>query len=124
MSEEESKVDLSGAWNRTRDGRKAGVYAIDCGGVYPVHGWITSQDGSRRPVAWTENGRHIAHKDQPLDLIRERKAFRLERWVNVYHCGSVGVYDTRAHANLNCTPTRIACVKVIIEGHEGDGLEP
>lgn len=51
-----------------------------------------------------------------------RKPFKREFWVNVYPGGMTGMYDTKVVADARTGPTRIACVRVVLEGHEGDGL--
>jgi hypothetical protein len=81
--------------------------------------------------SWNANGMYYSTDlASNCDLIRERKAFRCERWVNVYQCVGVkdGYYvgepmELKDHADRNHMPHRLACVKVIIEGHEGDGLD-
>lgn len=128
MSDDKSKVDMSGAWNRTRDGRKAGVYWVGTYGNYPVHGWVEYSDGHRETMTWESNGRYHSHlPNHPTDLIRERKAFRCERWVAVFDInGHPSPYSVLSHTYeqaVSSQPNAGTYVKVIIEGHEGDGLE-
>ena len=54
-----------GKFYRTRDGNKAGIYATDGGGDYPVHGHV---EGTVR--SWAAEGRYGVG-DNPLDLVAE-----------------------------------------------------
>ncbi len=74
----------SGEFARTRDGRKATIYATDGIGAYPVHGAI---DGLL--CSWLYNGRLYSgryddwRKDDNLDLVwsmgRTRQSQRVDR---------------------------------------------
>jgi hypothetical protein len=61
---------------------------------------------------------------------RGGQGFDFERWVNIYptEAGQLThgyVYDSRERADGEYfKPSRIACVRVLIEGREGDGLKP
>lgn len=54
-----------------RDGRRAIVYAISCGGNTPVHGAILSDTIPNRWInmSWTNSGRFATDHDHALDLI-------------------------------------------------------
>jgi hypothetical protein len=56
------------------------------------------------------------------------KEFSLEGWANVYCSKLFGCYfqsvsPTRKEANYVASPARIACIRVLIQGREGDGLK-
>lgn len=56
---------------RTRDGRRARVYATDGGGYYTIHGAIY-MNGVWNPNAWNEIGGFVNGRNpQPADLIAE-----------------------------------------------------
>jgi len=57
-------------------------------------------------------------------LCRKPKPFRHTRWVNVYcHTGpAYYLYTTREEAEKQERPGRVACIEIVIEGNEGDGL--
>ena len=60
----------------------------------------------------------------PFDRIRkQKKTFRHEKWINVYPYWVGEIYKNRELADQLAGSDRIACVKVIIEGTEGEGLE-
>lgn len=106
----------------TRDGRKVTLYCVDVPGGWPVHGRVG--DGGN-PTAWRENGFRETHREGDFDLIQPPpppKPFKLEFWANVYPGGITGMYDTKVVADALAWPRRIACVRVVVEGHEGDGL--
>ena len=53
----------------TRDGRAVRIYAVCCGGDYPVHG-ATWRDGVWCPDSWTSEGRFINYEGyNKFDLI-------------------------------------------------------
>lgn len=128
MSDKADKVTTDGTWNRTRDGREAGVYWVGNVGNYPVHGWYAcSATGDRIQQTYSTDGHATNERECAIDLIRERKAFRFERWAAVFK-GDVGMspYAVLSHSReqaINSQPSAVAYVKVIIEGLEGDGLE-
>jgi hypothetical protein len=53
---------------------------------------------------------------------RKPKAFKYTRWANVYPDGVGWMYSTRHESDFNANRNRIACIEVVIEGKEGDGL--
>ena len=108
---------------KTRDGREVRIYAVDgCNGhrihgaIYggKAHGWLHR--------AWFPNGQtHSFPTD--CDLIEVRPRIQREVWVNVYPDGVSMPFLTKEAAN-NYTPMagRIACVKLVIDCEEGEGL--
>lgn len=66
----------------TRDGRMARIYAIDGGGVWPIHGAIFT--GSEwEATCWTKDGctREIAESNDDLDGIWEDRPKRMVAWI-------------------------------------------
>ena len=124
----EPKIDWQAALDgsrpvTTRDGRKVVLYCVDAPGSWPVHGLI---EGSPVPTAWKGNGRWYGtfYDKGSVDLIQPPRRFKYERWVNVYNDPSFGNhYATKENADRHAGLARIACVKVVIEGEEGEGLE-
>jgi hypothetical protein len=68
-----------------------------------------------------------------------RSSFRFSYWVNVFppkvqgqymnreeSFGHSGLWDTRREADRSDAPfgDRVACIRVLIQGREGDGLKP
>jgi len=120
------KIEL-GKEYETRGGDPVGIYAVGCGGVYSVHGYIDYGRGVRVLSAWTADGLYaLGGSCGDCDLVPASKRFRAERWVNVYSGGVIGLClhdtpDMAATAHWSDAP--VACVKVVIEGREGDGVE-
>ena len=106
----------------TRDGRKVTLYCVDAPGSYPVHGRV---EGDDEPYGWRKNGDFWSSgMESKLNLIQPPRRFRYEQWVNVYHVPNLGArHLTKEDADRHSGSARIACVKVIIEGEEGEGLE-
>lgn len=105
---------------RTRDGREVRIYAVDCGGQMPVHGAI-KRNGVWVVRAWTKEGRW-SMCDSINDLIEVKPRIQREVWVNVYRWGTAGAYESKDVADEGEGGDRIACVKVIIDCEEGEGL--
>jgi hypothetical protein len=115
----------------TRDGRAVRVYAVDGGGSYPVHGAILSPTRNWVANCWREDGRWLSGDgaDGDSDLVEAPRKFRLERWVNIYPTHGIEdggrLHWSREDADHACVfdaRVRIACVRIVIEGAEGDGL--
>jgi hypothetical protein len=112
---------------KTRDGCEVRIYAVDGGGRFPVHGAVKFSGTAWTPNEWTETGSHL---DDPefqicdLDLIEVKPRIQREVWVNVYKSeGAYGaVYREKCSADIGADSTRIACVKLVIDCEEGEGL--
>lgn len=104
----------------TRDKRAVTIYTTEQPGKYPIVGRIADYEDL---AMWTVDGRIYA--DDFFDsrsLVPASKRFRHEGWVNVYPGDFGAMRETedlaRRHRECGC----IACVRVVIEGNEGDGL--
>jgi hypothetical protein len=114
---------------KTRDGREVRIYAVDGGGRFPVHGAVKLDDGTWRQEEWTLTGSYNGEKDghslpNALDLIVVRPRIQREVWLNVYksECAYGPVYREKCYADDAAASTRIACVKLVIDCEEGEGL--
>ena len=104
---------------RTRDGREVRIYAVDGSGSVPVHGAIKNTYGWE-PYQWIKDGRSYL-KDGPDDLIEVKPRVKREVWVNVYpHMEAI--WARREDAEEAGGDDRIACVKLVIDCEEGEGL--
>ena len=114
---------------RTRDGREVRIYAVDGADPYPVHGAI-KMDGKWGNSAWRADGGYLTHFNlvDPSDLIEVKPRIKREVWANVYpeghfNCGAVVGYTTKHDADHSAIRReRIACVKLVIDCEEGEGL--
>ncbi len=105
---------------KTRDGREVRIYAVDGSGSLPVHGAIKNTYGWE-PYQWIKDGRSYL-KDGPEDLIEVKPRIQREVWVNVYPWGVSHAYESKDVADEGKGGDRIACVKVVIDCEEGEGL--
>ena len=127
MKEEINEIDWQAALDgtrpvTTRDGKKVTLYCVDAPGEEPIHGRFEGSDG---PTSWFKGGKYFCMGENNLDLIQPPpapKPFKRKFWVNIYPDCAVGAYDTKELANAWAEPARIACVRVVVEGHEGNGL--
>ena len=101
---------------RTRDGREVRIYAVDGGGVHPVHGSVLMNDGWRS-VAWEADGRITFH-NQPVDLVEVKPRIQRTVWLALYPKGVTGFCLKGSAVEANC----LARYKVEIDCEEGEGL--
>ena len=116
-------IDLSKNY-RTRDGREVKLLMTDRGDKrYPVLGAILLSDGVWTPDTWTSEGTCvISYGSHARDLIEVKPRIRRTVWVNLYPDMDDYVHNSKAEADKNCGPFRVACVKVEIDCEEGEGL--
>lgn len=111
---------------RTRAGHEARVLMTDGGDWnYPVIAAYKNKDGRWWPLHLTADGYHSFNKAIPsdLDLIEVKPRIYFEGWVNVYPGNMLDVaYAEKADADRLAGKTRIACVKLVIDCEEGEGL--
>ena len=122
----EQKIDWQAALDgsrpvTTRDGRKVTLYCVDAPGDWPVHGRINDQQTA---ASWRKNGGYYENTyGTALDLVHPPRRFKYERWVNVYEDGSTPISKTKIDADWASGAGRIACIRIVVEGEEGEGLE-
>ena len=107
---------------KTRGGREVRIYAVDGCAPYPIHGAI-NVDGKWIGSAWKVDGGYLTSTQQQdkADLIEVKPRIKREVWVNVYPNGE-DVYRSQEQADVFAMNNRIACVKVMIDCEEGEGL--
>lgn len=109
----------------TKNGCRWHAYGFHAGGEYPIHGaWQDPKNMRWYISAWAADGKNC--ETQKLDLVPAPREFARERWINVYEWEETMHLDKwRANAAAGSADTkRLACVRVMIECREGDGLEP
>lgn len=103
---------------KTRDGREVRIYAVDCGGHRPVHGAIR-ENNEWVAYTWLHDGVAGLHCNS---LIEVKPRIQREVWVNVYPGNFYIGYPEKAESDTHAAPDRIACVKLVIDCEEGEGL--
>ena len=107
---------------RARNGRAVRIYAVDCGGDYPVHGAIF-QDGIWVIIHWKLDGKYLGGpSEHGYDLIEVKPRIQREYWVNVFDLTVVGHFTKDEADHWAAYKKRIACVKITIDCEEGEGL--
>ncbi len=95
---------------RTRGGHEVRIYAMDCGGDYPIHGSVKI-DGEWVSGEWSEDGRYFPDRKTNHDLIEVKPRIKMEYWLNVYSEDS-GVFGsfrrTKKEAEKEYTLSEIA----------------
>jgi len=107
---------------RTRDGREVRIYATGAGGKYPVHGAVKTDENEWSPSSWGGDGQQYIGGESEWDIIEIRPRIKREYWVNVYHWRVSSLWETKKEADKVAGDDRIACVKVVIDCEEGEGL--
>jgi hypothetical protein len=103
---------------QTRDGRKVRILCTDAGEPFPIVGICEDLTSGRFAQRWTADGYYLDNgKQDRVDLIQA--PVKRTVWINIYKDGAY-MYESKYDADMNCEPTRIACVKVEFE--EGEGL--
>lgn len=107
---------------QTRDGEKVRIYCTDGGGKYPVHGAIWNVNTEEwLSFQWTIEG--TFGTDTDFDLVEVKPRIKREFWVNIYkESRTQFLFKTREEAD-QAMNDRVACVKVLIDCKEGDGLQ-
>lgn len=109
---------------RTRDGRDVRILCTDAGGNNPVVALVPVNHEKNAPfgvVRYFLDG-CLGPFHNNGDLIEVRPKFRQEMWVNIYRTAIPCAWPTRKQADCGASLQRIACVKVVVEGEEGEGL--
>lgn len=114
------KIEI-GKFYRTRDGRKARIYAVDAGEPYPVHGGYKITSGKWDNESWTILGNvNDQHVGRDLDLVSEWQELCTGTvWLNVYPCDAIA-YRDKDIADRCRGADLLACIKV--DWTEGEGL--
>ena len=103
----------------TRDGRNARILSFDlCNRYYPMVAAFTDSDGDEWVNVHTNEGKCLMDKDSPNDLFMA--PVKREGWVNLYPptmssgvlARATSVYATKGQAEVNASPTRIACIRI------------
>jgi hypothetical protein len=105
---------------RTEDGCEVRIYALDAGGQTPVHGAI-KRSGLWIVTAWSKEGLWSIN-NSINNLVEVKPRIQREFWVNVYPDRLQTHYTEKSKADFCAVPHRIACVKVVIDCEEGEGL--
>lgn len=113
----------------TKGGLRWCGYSYYAGGDHPIHGAFQLPNGRWQIGAWTKEGKHLVSSE--FDLMPTPRHLVRERWINVYELEET-LHPDKYTANADSAEAaavsphnkRLACVRVMIECHEGDGLEP
>ena len=114
---------------KTRDGREVRIYATDGGGSHGIHGAVFTKMEALSSWEWIPcQWNSITLKSSLLvddyNLVEVKPRVKIEKWVNIYPRGG-GLtlqYATKELADKNAYSDRFACVKIVIDCEEGEGL--
>ncbi len=106
---------------KTRDGREVRIYAVDGRKDEEVHGAFLRK-GEWTPCSWNKRGLWCDGGIDTHDLIEVKPRIQREVWVNVYPNGISRSFKEKRFADECAMDHRIACVKLVIDCEEGEGL--
>lgn len=108
---------------RTCDGREVRIYASDGGTPNSFHGAI-KMDYGWDVSSWDDNGASHVHPN--YNLIETKPRIKREYWMNIYDgVESTALWNSKKRADeqaKNNDYRRLACVKIVIDYEEGEGL--
>lgn len=106
---------------QTRDGKPVKIISTDGHPNCPIVGYIENRDV---PVTWNPDGKFCsgAHESE-IDLINVPQKRTLDVWVNVYPNNEVFSYSTKETADKLAGTHRLACIHIVREYEEGEGLQ-
>lgn len=107
---------------QTRNGRAVRLLCIDAGDAAPVVGVLEGGALMRWDIQGNAGPRYL---NDPHDLVEVHPVVRRELWINIYNKEGIcpyWAYATKTAADAHASPDRIACVRVVIDCKEGDGL--
>ncbi len=117
-------IELGKQYKTRLDLYETRIYAVDGCGDYPVHGAVLNEHGWVH-TTWRKDGRSFRSgnfSDGPYDLIEVTPRIQREVWLNVYNGRLCTGYPSKEESDRASSYDRIACVKVIIDCEEGEGL--
>jgi hypothetical protein len=111
---------------QTRSGKPARIVATDykVGNGYTILAIV--EEGDREyAFSYLPDGRFSsAGREEDLDLVNVPQRIKKSMWLNIYRRNqiSAGAHDSREQANRDAAFDRVACVEVLIDCEEGQGL--
>lgn len=122
------KIEMGGKYilrgdlkKKPEDRAKVRVLATDVNGSQPVVA-VVSVGGYDSVRQFNSDGQYMQNLKGDGDLIPEPVVRRYERWVNVYREGPVNHWETKERADQAASKDRIACLYIVREFYEGEGL--
>lgn len=103
---------------RTRDGREVRIYAVDGGGIFPVHGSILQGEGWTCEM-WRDDGgyRTSAAESSKFDLIEVRPEVTVRRYAYLIQSGEVALL--MSSVPLDAAWRKIGAIDIT---HDGEKL--
>jgi hypothetical protein len=113
---------------QTRDGSPVRIFCIDAKTDYgSIIGLVhNGASNSENACLWYANGHLSKTGESRMDLINvpgHKKKIHREVWINLYPEDAGDICHTNiGQATRQAADDRIACIKVVIDCEEGDGL--
>lgn len=107
---------------RTREGNPTIIYSVCGSEPYVVHGAYKTEFGWKSAI-WTAHGMaYDGGEESNGDLIEVKPRINQHKWVNIYPGDAWIIHKTREQADGSATNSRLACVKLVVNCEEGEGL--
>lgn len=113
-----NKIDITKKY-RTRS--KCDVRLLSCDGAQPYNViGVIDDDGIKINQTWSSKGEEVIGLSGELDLVEVKPPFSRVVYFNIYsENAAVKAHSSRVHADRNAGFGRVACVRAVIEGEEG-----
>lgn len=116
-----NKIDITKKY-RTRS--KCDVRLLSCDGAKPYNViGVMDADGIKINKTWSSEGEEIIGLSGDLDLVEVKPPFSRVVYLNIYGetrgSAAVKAHSSRVYADINAGFGRIACIRAVVEGREG-----
>lgn len=116
-----NKIDITKKY-RTRNGCDVRLLSCDGAKPYSVIG-VIDDDDLKINKTWSAAGEETIGLSGDLDLVEVKPPFSRVVYLNIYAEArgeaSVKAYSSRVYADINAGFGRIACIRAVVEGREG-----
>ena len=91
---------------------------------YPIIALVSITNSEERAESFREDGTWGWNEKEKnkLDLIEVKPRIKRTEWLNVYPLGSTRAYLSKAEADASAGLRRVACIPIVIDCEEGEGL--
>ena len=123
------EIMKNGGRCQTRDGRAARIICTDLNSAQPIVAVVNcfgEVDGEEFLRLYSKDGHFYTDGIQcEFDLVPLPRRLKREYWVNIYPRVTAGniLHFSKSDADSIAMSDRVACVKVVIDCEEGEGLE-
>jgi hypothetical protein len=108
---------------QTRKGEPVRVLTRDRVSAWPVVALVT-EGATEHLYSYKSDGRFTESGETDSDLVNVKQRIKKSVWINLYNRANASgcTHDTRGEADRDAMHGRVACLEVLIDCEEGQGL--